>query len=181
VAVTRDVRPVCLVALIILIVAVVTPLLWRARLVSTGPEIEIVFLNGTRRSVTLAEMKRLPVLERRGSYQNQYGNWRDEGVYRGVPLLDLIGRGADYAKLEVTADDGYHIEIERARVEDEDYPMILAYTLDGVSVPAWESGFRIAVLPADGAVSNDEYRTTSAGSFWAQNVRRLALLASTHP
>ena len=75
----------------------------------------------------------------------------------------------------VIANDGYTIEVERCRVEDPDYPMILAYAYDGVEVPSWEMGFRIAVLPEDGTVSNEEYGVESAGSYWVKNVVRLVL------
>jgi hypothetical protein len=67
------------------------------------------------------------------------------------------------------------VTIERARVEDEEYPMVLAYAFNGVEVPAWTDGFRIVVLPEDGRISNEEYAATSAGSYWVKNVVRLTL------
>ena len=54
--------------------------------------------------------------------------------------------------------------------------MILAYAYDGVEVPSWEMGFRIAVLPEDGNVGNEEYGATSAGSFWVMNVEQIVLI-----
>jgi len=75
----------------------------------------------------------------------------------------------------VAADDGYTVVIERARLEDPDYPVVLAFEMDGVSVPEWEDGYRIAVLPEDGSVSNEEFGVESAGSFWVKNVVRITL------
>jgi len=143
----------------------------------TGPTITIVALDGTQRTVPLAEMKGLPRLSRHGVYQNQYDNWRDEGLYAGVLLADLIGRGAVYASVRVVAEDGYEILIERARVEDDAFPMTLAYAFDGEEIPDWDDGPRIAVLPESGRVSNEAYGVVSAGSYWVKNVVRIVLEA----
>jgi hypothetical protein len=139
------------------------------------PGIDLVTSAGGHRKVSLAQMAGLSTLTREGTYQNQYGNWRDEGTYTGVRLTDLVGPDADYEALLVEAADGYTIEIERARVEDPDYPMVLAYAFSGVRVPDWKDGFRIAVLPEDGDVSNEEYGVTSAGSYWVRNVIKITL------
>ena len=80
-----------------------------------------------------------------------------------------------YTSLDVVAEDGYRMTIERWRVEDSEYPMILASRMDGVEVPEWEDGFRIAILPEDGGVSNDGYSVESAGSYWVMRVSRLIL------
>jgi len=120
-------------------------------------------------------MKRLPALTREGTYQNQFGNWGDPGIYTGVLLTDLIDSEAPYAAILVQAADGYEVAIERERVGGPDYPMILAYAFNGVEVPDWEMGYRIAVLPEDGNVSNEEYGVPSAGSFWVKNVVRVIL------
>ena len=164
-----------LVAFIALIVAVVAPFVVRLAMHADEPIVEIVSLDGTSRNVSLSKMKRMPILTREGVYQNQFNNWRDQGMYTGVRLIDLIGSTVDYRSIRVIASDGYELSIERERVEDPDYPMILAYALDGLEVPSWEMGFRIAVLPEDGAVSNAEYNTVSAGSFWVKNVVRIIL------
>jgi hypothetical protein len=82
----------------------------------------------------------------------------------------------DYEIVEAVAKDGYRVTIERWRVEDSQFPMILAFSLDGVEVPDWEDGFRIAVLPEEGDVSNEEYGVESAGSYWVKQVVRLVLL-----
>jgi hypothetical protein len=159
---------------ILLILACIVPLVVRSLLPDPGPSIQIIDSMGNARTVTLAAMKKMPTVTREGVYQNQYGNWRDQGTYSGVLLTDLIG-SAEYDSVEVIADDGYRMTIEKARVEDPEYPMILAYRMDGRDVPDWPDGFRIAVLPEDGNVSNDDYHTESAGSFWVKRVTRLVL------
>ena len=164
-----------LVAFIALIAAVIAPFIVRLAMHPDEPIVEIVSLDGITRKVSLSKMKRMPILTREGTYQNQFNNWRDQGTYTGVRLIDLIGPAVDYRSIRVVAADGYELSIERERVEDPDYPMILAYVFDGLEVPAWETGFRIVVLPEDGAVSNAEYNAVSAGSFWVQNVVRIIL------
>lgn len=164
-----------LVAFITLIVAVVAPFIVRLAMHADEPAVEIVSLDGITRKVSLSKMKRMPILTREGTYQNQFDNWRDQGTYTGVRLTDLIGPAVDYRSIRVVAADGYELSIERERVEDPDYQMILAYAFDGLEIPAWGMGFRIAVLPEDGAVSNAEYNAVSAGSFWVKNVVRIIL------
>jgi len=139
----------------------------------SGPTVIIVALDGTERTLSLEEMKALPGVSRRGIYQNQYGNWRDEGFYEGVLLTELIGEEASYASIRVVAADGYAVTIERSRVEDPGFPIVLAYALDGERVPDWADGFRIAVLPQSGRVGNEDYGVESAGSYWVKNVERI--------
>jgi hypothetical protein len=170
----RGVRPIYLVAFVALVIAVAAPIVVRWTITPTGPAIEIVDADG-RRAFTLREIEALPRLCRRGSYQNQFGNWRDEGEYCGVPLTELLDPNAEYAAIAVIAEDGYRIEFERARIEDPNYPVVLAFSLDGLAVPDWPDGYRIAVLPADGGVSNAEYGVESAGSYWVKNVARILL------
>lgn len=170
----RNVRRGMLVGLILLTAAATASLVVRWALSPRGPAIEVVLPSGATRTVTLAELRRLPVITRSGEYQNQFGTWRDAGTYTGARLTDLLG-DAEYETLEVVAADGYRAPIERKRIENPEYPMILAYAYDGVEVPNWEDGFRIAVLPEDGRVSNEEYDAISAGSYWVKNVNRIVL------
>jgi len=168
----QNVRRGMLLALAVLTVAVAAPLVVRWTLSPRAPAIEVVLPSGATRTVTLGAMRRLPVLTRQGEYQNQFGNWRDSGVYSGVLLTDLLG-DVEYETIDVVAQDGYRVTIERRRIEDPDYPVVLAFAKDDVTVPAWEDGFRVAVLPEDGRVSNEEYNAISAGSYWVKNVARL--------
>jgi len=159
---------------VLLIAACVAPLVVRSLIPEDGPSIQILEPSCDVRRITLSEMKKLPLLTREGRYQNQYGNWQDQGAYAGVLLADLL-EGYDYASLEVVAEDGYRMSIDRWRVEDADYPMVLTFRMDGVDVPDWEDGFRIAVLPESGDVSNADYGVESAGSYWVKRVSRLIL------
>jgi hypothetical protein len=163
-----------LVGLTVLVAILAAALAIRWALEPRGPALRIVLLTGEERRVDLSRLRRLPVVSRRGESENQYGNWRDAGTYTGGLLRDLLGT-VTYENIEVAGADGYRVTIERARVEDEEYPMVLAYAFNGVEVPAWTDGFRIVVLPEDGRISNEEYAATSAGSYWVKNVVRLTL------
>jgi hypothetical protein len=170
----RTLQWVARLAFVLLIAACITPLVIRSLLPEMEPSIEIVDVGGGIRTIALSEMKKMPVLTREGSYQNQYGNWRDQGTYSGVLLADLIGDRI-YTSLDVMAEDGYRVTVDRSRVEGFDYPMILAFGVDEIEVPDWEDGFRVAVLPEDGGVSNADYGVESAGSYWVRRVLRLIL------
>lgn len=172
---SHRIRPAYLIGFLALIGAVVVPIVVRWAVVPSGPAIEIVDASGRGRTVTLREIESLPRLCRHGSYENQFGNWRDEGTYCGALLAGLVDGVADYASILVVAEDGYRVEIERWRVEDPDYPVVLAFSFEGRSVPEWTDGYRIAVLPSDGGVSNADYGVESAGSYWVRNVVRLVL------
>jgi len=144
-----------------------------------APAGPIVLLEGPRTfRLTLAELRRLPSLQREGVYQNRYGNWRDRGVYTGVPLPTLITTyfgDIEVSEVTVVGKDGYRVRLSRDRLYDPAYPVVLAYALDGVEPPAWEDGPRIVVLPEDGDVSNAEYRADSAGAFWVKRVAHILI------
>ncbi len=170
----RGVRRGMVAVLILLIAAVAVPLAVRWMTEPRGPSFSIVLPSGAEQKIDLAHLRRMPQLVRRGEAQNQFGNWKDGGTYSGVLLTTLLS-GTSYDEVDVVAKDGYRMTIERTRVEDPDYPMVLAYALDGISVPAWKDGFRLVVLPEGGRVSNEEYRALSAGSYWVKNVVRIVL------
>ena len=171
----RGVRPGVLAAFLVGILAVVAPVIVRSWMPGESVLIEVETSSGRVYALTLSDLDRLPHFEREGEVQNQFGNWRDKGLYGGVRLLDLPGFDGEYASILALASDGYRVEIDRWRVEDATYPMILALTLDGFAAPNWEDGPRIVVLPADGRVSNEEAGLPSAGSLWIKNVTRLIL------
>ena len=122
----------------------------------------------------MEDLEQLPQIERRGTYQNQFFNWKDEGVYRGPRLAVILGDTA-YETAVVVAADGYRMGIPRARIENSEQPMVLALAMDGRYAPAWPDGPRIAVLPEDGDISNEEFDAVSAGSYWVKNVARIEL------
>jgi len=164
-----------LVVLLVLFLRVMAASLVRQAVGRHGVAVVVDDGEGHVRTVSLEEMKRLPVVSRPGSYENQFGNWRDQGTYTGVRFTDLLPSEADYVSVRVVAKDGYTVDLPRERVVEEDYPLVLAYAFDGVEVPAWQDGFRVAVLPEDGSVSNEEYHAPSAGAFWVKNVTRITL------
>ena len=164
-----------LAAFLLVILAVVAPVTVRWLLPGEPILVEIETPEGRTHRLTRSDLESLPRLERNGEVQNQFGNWREKGFYKGVRLLELPGFEVDYRSLLVVASDGYRAEIDRWRVEDSDYPMVLALSFDGLAVPAWEDGPRIVVLPDDGRVSNEEAGLPSAGSLWVKNVTRLIL------
>ena len=170
----KGVRRGMLVGLLVLTAVLAAGLAIRWALEPRGPALQIVLLTGEERRVSLSQLLRFSAFTRRGEYQNQYGNWLDAGTYTGVLLRDLLG-AANYDRIDIVAADGYRVTIDHARIEDQEYPIVLAYAFNGVEVPEWSDGFRIVVLPEDGRVSNEEYRTTSAGSYWVKSVVRLTL------
>jgi len=167
-----------LVGFLLLLTVVLVSVAVRFLVHDRGPTVTIVSPEGRTETISLAELKRMPTIRRNGVYQNQYGNWRDEGVYVGVRLVDLIGGDADYASIQVVAEDGYAATIERERVEDNAFPMVLSYAFEGREAPGWPDGYRIAVLPEHGSVGNEEYGVVSAGSYWVKNVDRIILQAT---
>ena len=171
----RGIRPAYLLVFLALILAIVSPIVIRWASAPDGPAIVIADPAGDERTIDLEEIERLPRLCRRGSYENQFGNWRDEGEYCGALLVDLLGVDVDYTSIVVVAEDGYRVEIERWRIEDSEQPIVLAFSFDGRTVPDWSDGYRIAVLPTDGGVSNADYGAESAGSYWVKNVSRIIL------
>jgi len=173
--VSARVRRAPLAAFLVALVSILVPFLFRVTRGPEGPAVTVVDAGGGARAVHFAELRRMSALTRAGSYQNQYGNWGGAGIYRGVRLADLLGAGAEYDEVVVRGEDGYEAALDRRRIEDPAYPVILAYALDGVAVPAWAEGFCIAVLPEDGGVSNEEYDAPSAGAFWVKNVTKITL------
>ena len=153
--------------------------------------VEIIGMDGTPLNVTLTEMMEMNVVTGNSSYQNSYGNIRGEGNYTGVKisdLLDLVGGMTDDYILRVEASDGYSQTFDYSKV----YPnstiyeyqgdMILAYEFDGLVVPDYEEGFRLAFIPEDGYYSNADANASTdpnpvaAGPQWVSNVASLSLL-----
>lgn len=170
----RDLRPGYVIVWAGLIVVLMAVVVARLHLSDARPAVTVTYGDGNVRTIDLDAMQDLPIQEGPSTYQNQYGNWRDAGVYTGVLLTDLIG-GVPFDTVYVVGEDGYRVEIEPERVENQEFRMILAYAKDGRAVPAWEDGFRLAVLADDGTVGNAEYGAVSAGSYWVKNVERIEL------
>lgn len=145
-----------------------------------GPAAPLVALEGPREvHLTLAELRALPALEREGSFQNTFGNWSRPATYRGTRLTKLVGAyfpALELGSVIVVARDGYRLEIPAWRVEDDAFPMVLAYARDGAFPPDWADGPQIAVLPEGGRVGNEAYGVESAGAYWVRDVERLILV-----
>jgi|GEM_PF-882298 len=124
----------------------------------------------------LNDLLSMDFIEREGSFQNQFGNWRANGVYRGVLAADLIGTVGGMSEddtLRIEARDGYSQDFCYRNV----YPdptwheiqgdFIIAYAFNGEFVPDWADGLRSAFLPEDGQYSNEDCKATScSGQGW---------------
>jgi DMSO/TMAO reductase YedYZ molybdopterin-dependent catalytic subunit len=157
--------------------------------------IEVVGVGGNSQNVTLSEMMQMESVSRNSSYQNTYGNVRGVGVYTGVnvsDLVNLVGGVNEGYVVRVVASDGYSQTFDRSKV----YPnstiwdfqgyMILAYEYEGIRVPDYEDGFRLAFLPDDGYYSNadanasTEPNPAAAGPQWVSNVVRIEILENLY-
>ncbi len=152
-------------------------------------------MNGSSINVSLTEMISMDVIFGNSSYQNTYGNIRGEGNYSGVrisDLMDLVGGMTDNYLLRVEAFDGYSQTFDYSKV----YPnstiyeyqgdMVLAYAFNGLVVPYYEDGFRLAFIPEDGYYSNADANASTdpdpaaAGPQWVSNVVHLSLLLNLY-
>lgn len=165
-----------------------------------APQIErdIVNVKGNDEDVTLSiedllEMQNIEGLSR---FQNQFGNWRGNGIYSGVKvsdLLELVGGMTLANMLRITAQDGFEQDFCYGNV----YPnsswysiqgdMILAFKFNGTSILEWNDGMRIVMLPPDNTYSNADCLATSApgtgcheytsgGARWIRWVKTIEIL-----
>ncbi|MHA1575759.1 MAG: hypothetical protein ACTSU3_00220 [Candidatus Thorarchaeota archaeon] len=157
--------------------------------------VEVVGSNGVSQNVTLAEMMMMDNVSGNSSYQNTYGNVRGVGVYKGVKvsnLVDLVGGMDEGYVVRIVAEDDYSLTFERSKA----YPnitiwnlqgdMILAYEYDGLTMPEYEDGFRLAFIPEDGYYSSADANATTepnpsaAGPQWVSNVVRIEVLENLY-
>ncbi|MHA1614777.1 MAG: hypothetical protein ACTSYJ_08005 [Candidatus Thorarchaeota archaeon] len=157
--------------------------------------VEVVGSNGVSQNVTLAEMMLMDNVSGNSSYQNTYGNVKGVGVYNGVrvsDLVDLVGGMDEGYVVRIIAEDGYSQTFERLKA----YPnltiwnlqgdMILAYEYDGLTMPEYEDGFRLAFIPEDGYYSSADANATTepnpsaAGPQWVSNVARIEILENLY-
>ncbi len=141
-------------------------------------------------TLTLADLMALPQVQGVSSFQNQFGNWAGHGLYTGTrvaTLLEAVGDLPSQFILVVVAADGYEQYFSSSNV----YPnetwhmlqgeMVLAYSLNGTTIPAWQDGLRLVMLPEDERYSNEDCQATSepgqgyhvypsAGARWVRNV-----------
>lgn len=143
------------------------------------------------------QLQEMAVFEAEGTFENIHGNFRGGGVYRGVPVRDLLeetGGMRPGDRLVVRSWDGYQQEFPYENVYPETAgwevwqgEMVLAIEYDGIPVPDWDEGYRIVFLPEDGVFDNEDYRRTSlegegwyeypsAGSRWIKTVESLEVV-----
>jgi len=139
----------------------------------TNPKTELTVLgvNGVSKEFTLAELKDLTNISGTSEYQNSYGNYKDKGIYRGVPIsvfAESVGGIQKGDILVVTSEDNYTQIYPYENIfpstswEVIQGTMILAYEFNGTQIPDWNAGLRIAFLPADGQYSNNDSANTSS-------------------
>ncbi len=147
-------------------------------------------------TLSMTEVMGMDSLQSQSSFQNNFGNWRAQGLYRGVPirdLVELVGGMDEGDRLEVISSDGYMQTYCYPNV----YPnsswqqlqgdMILAYEFNGTFGPQWEKGPLIVFTPPDGGYSNEDCVRTSfpgqgcsnylsGGSRWIKDVERIIVV-----
>jgi len=106
------------------------------------------------------------------AFQNRLGNYRGEGVYRGVPvssLVEMVGGIEEGEALRVCATDGYCQLYDRCNVWPDECgwyerqgEMVLAVEYEGTTLPEWDDGYRVAFLAPDGVFDNQDCEATSA-------------------
>jgi hypothetical protein len=149
------------------------------------------------RDFTAAELNKMANFTREGSFQNVHGNFRSEGLYRGIPvskLVEAVGGMEPGDNLLVISRDGY----TQLYAYENVYPraagwygyqgeMVLAIEYNGSSPPEWQDGYRITFLPEDGVYDNEDCARTSApgqgwhlyesaGARWVRAVTRLEVI-----
>jgi len=144
--------------------------------------------------MTLEDLKEMEVIEGEARYQNRFYNWNEKAEYEGVALSTLVPDMERSDLLEVKdsdSDDPYIQEFSYRQIFPCDTnreiqgEIILAYSKDGVTVPEWERGPMIVVMPPDGDFSSDvlnmtksldsRFDTDSAGSLWVYDVDEITL------
>ncbi len=134
-------------------------------------ELVIMGVNGESKEYTLAKIKDLTSVSGTSEYQNSFGNWRDKGTYKGVPISVFTAEVGGIQKgdiLIVTSKDNYTQVFPYENIypstewESIQGTMILAYEFNGTEFPEWNDGLRIAFIPSDGQYSNEDSTATSS-------------------
>lgn len=153
-------------------------------------ELTVFGVSGESKGYSLTDITKLTSISGTSRCENSFGNWRNNGFYRGVPIsvfAEQIGGIQQGDILIVTSEDNY----TQIFTYDNIYPsseweeiqgkMILAYEFNNTEVPKWEDGLRIVFLPLDEEYSTDdqqktaslEYKNTAASVRWAKWVKKL--------
>jgi len=161
----------------------------------------VVVIDGfTKLNLALPQLVEMNRVSGNARFQNQYGNWRNYGLYTGVNLsaiIEKVGTMGTDDVVRVNATDG----TSQLYSHDNLYPnatfynlqghLVLAYAYNGTVAPSWDSGLRIVFVPPDEAYSNDDANKTtpaawfplgsSAGSRWLKWVATIELLHGAFP
>jgi predicted phosphodiesterase/DMSO/TMAO reductase YedYZ molybdopterin-dependent catalytic subunit len=192
-----------LVAVILVIIMLLVPL---AYLYSNQPPEEhpslvtVIYESSSEhksKDLSLQDLSSMNSVQAYSSYQNYFGNWRGQGVYKGVLISDmikLVGTMNPGDNLTIKSTDGYNQSYSYKNVYNA-WPdpsvqgdMILAYSFNGTSVPDWKDGPMVAFLPKDGNYSNLDCLNTSSpgqggrvylsgGARWVKTVASITLNA----
>ncbi len=157
-----------------------------------SPETELVVLGVTEesREFTLTDIKEFTSISGTSEYQNSLGNWRGKGLYKGVLIsvfAEEVGGIQPGDILIITSNDNYtqvysyeniYPSTEREGIQGS---MILAYEVNGTSIPKWKDGLQIAFLPSDERYSNEDqqqtasldYSQAAASTRWVKSVEKL--------
>jgi hypothetical protein len=131
----------------------------------------VMGVSGESKEFTLADLKSFTSSSGTSEFQNSFGNWKEKGVYKGVPisvLAEEVGGIQQGDVMIATSTDTYtqvfpyeniYPSTEWKAIQGE---LILAYELNGTEIPDWEDGLRIAFLPTDGQFSNEDSDQTSS-------------------
>jgi len=154
-----------------------------------------VIIKGLAEDVTLSldDLLAMEAMSGFSSFQNQYDNWRGQGIYSGVDisdLIELVGGMTINDTLIVQSFDGYTQEFGYSNVypnttwAEIQGPMILAYSYNGTLVLDWTDGMRLVMMPSDGGYSNlDAIQTSesddviSAGARWVRFVSSIEVIS----
>jgi len=165
---------------------------------SALPHITLISSVGEALNMSHEELFTISQVHGFSSYENYYGNVGGAGNYTGVllrSLVDLIGGMSEGEILKVTSSDGYVQEFGYLNVyPDEEWSelqgeMMLALTLESVSIPDWEDGPKLIMLAPDGLYSNADCEATSydgqgyslypsAGARWVKCVLTMEVVAA---
>ena len=148
-------------------------------------------------SMSLDQLKEMDTVTGTVSFQNRFDNWKEPAEYTGVKLSDLVEDMQSTDILVVTATDGYSQRFSHRQIFPSEInwavqgDVILAYKQGDTSVPDWEDGPMIVVLPEDERFSNADLMMTrslvsdydgqsSAGSLWVRDVHKIELISDAY-
>ncbi|MBN2559712.1 MAG: molybdopterin-dependent oxidoreductase [Phycisphaerae bacterium] len=153
--------------------------------------LDVVGLDGTTVSLTMADVTALAVSEGWGGFMTSTGDIIPPARVTGAPigaLAELVGGLAEGSGVRIVAEDGYAMTLSYDQIANGDFiaydpgtgsetdpeaPLqaVIAYARDGEPLPADEEGvLRLAII------SDDQMQVTD-GHWWVKWVRRVELMS----